>query len=371
MALVRAATPRLFAGCLSIMVTMAYGSFTSVWAQVAEEAPRGKPSTSSKDTAERAALASPSALLLRDPSVRSELRLSPVQTSAVDKLLTDLEYPLWYVRDAKDAETDTKRARAFDHLEQNLTTILTASQRQRLDGILLQARGWPVVLVSRIADKLVLTDDQLERIRTLLQTDQPKSTDGGTKSLSAERQKQLNAVLSEVQKRQLAGLTGKPFDVASIRLRYCHAPPFEQVETWINTEPLQWDKLEGKVVVVHFWAFGCINCARNLPHYGSWHEKYADKGLVIVGFHTPETQAERVVEAVRAKVAENSMKYPIAIDAASKNWGSWATRWWPSVYLVDKRGYVRFWWYGELNWQGTRGEEFLRQKIEELLKEKD
>lgn len=367
----RAPLRHSFAGCLLFAAMATSGSPAQVSAQVAGEASKVKASAQPKDTAERAAVASPLVLLLRDQTVRSDLKLSAAQASAVDKLLIEVDYPLWYARDAKDGETDTKRARAFDHLERNLATILTSPQRERLDGLLLQAHGWPVVFVSRFADKLSLTDDQLARIRTLLQIDQPKPTDGGSRSLSAEQQKQLSAVLTEVQRRQLAGLTGKPFEVASIRSRYCHAPPFEQVETWINSEPLQWDKLEGNVVVVHFWAFGCINCVRNLPHYQSWHEKYADKGLVIVGVHTPETQAERVIEAVRAKVAENGMKYPIAIDAAAKNWNSWATRWWPSVYLVDKRGYVRFWWYGELNWEGAKGEEFLRKKIEELAAEKE
>ena len=90
---------------------------------------------------------------------------------------------------------------------------------------------------------------------------------------------------------------------------------------------------------------------------------------MIVGVHTPETQGEREVDRVRKKVEENQMAYPIAIDNSSSNWTAWSNSWWPSVYLIDKCGGVRYWWYGELNWQGAEGEKIMRRRIEELLVE--
>jgi len=91
---------------------------------------------------------------------------------------------------------------------------------------------------------------------------------------------------------------------------------------------------------------------------------------VVIGVHTPETDAERDVDNLRNHVREVGMAYPVAVDNASENWSAWNNNMWPSVYLVDRRGHLRYWWYGELNWEGAKGEEFLRQKIEELLAER-
>ena len=91
--------------------------------------------------------------------------------------------------------------------------------------------------------------------------------------------------------------------------------------------------------------------------------------MKIVGVHTPETQGEANIDNVRKKVKENEIAYPIAVDTRGKTWMAWANRYWPSVYLIDKRGYVRYRWDGELNWKDTKGEEIMRKKIEELMAE--
>jgi hypothetical protein len=91
----------------------------------------------------------------------------------------------------------------------------------------------------------------------------------------------------------------------------------------------------------------------------------------VIGVHTPETPGEADVDRVRRKAKDNGLTYPIAIDNDSKTWTAWGNRFWPSTYLVDKTGRVRYRWDGELKWQGTRGEEIMRRKIEELLAEKD
>jgi hypothetical protein len=110
---------------------------------------------------------------------------------------------------------------------------------------------------------------------------------------------------------------------------------------------------------------------RNYPWYKGWHEKYASQGLTVIGIHTPEGEGERVIDAVRKKADDNDIRYPIAIDNAAKTWKAWGNYWWPSTYLIDKKGYVRYWRYGELNWEGFEGEKLMREKIEELLAEKD
>jgi thiol-disulfide isomerase/thioredoxin len=145
------------------------------------------------------------------------------------------------------------------------------------------------------------------------------------------------------------------------------APEFAPGTRWLQSKPLTLASLRGQVVVVHFWTFGCINCIHNYPAYKAWHEKYAGKGVTLVGVHTPEFKREADVEAIRAKAQQNGLKFPIAVDNEEQNWKAWQNRYWPSIYLVDKQGRVRHSWEGEL---GARGEPLLRQKIEELLAEK-
>jgi hypothetical protein len=90
---------------------------------------------------------------------------------------------------------------------------------------------------------------------------------------------------------------------------------------------------------------------------------------VVVGVHTPEIAREREVTKVLQEASKAQLSFPILIDNEKKNWNAWGNSMWPSVYLIDKLGYLRYWWYGELNWQGAKGQELLRQRIEELLRE--
>ena len=118
-----------------------------------------------------------------------------------------------------------------------------------------------------------------------------------------------------------------------------------------------------------FYAFGCGNCVNNEPHYKAWHERYANKKVTVLGVHTPETARERDSAQVKADASAKGLLYPIAVDGKSANWAAWANNMWPSTYLIDKKGVVRYWWYGELNWQGAKGEELFRGYIDDLLKE--
>jgi hypothetical protein len=91
----------------------------------------------------------------------------------------------------------------------------------------------------------------------------------------------------------------------------------------------------------------------------------------VIGVHTPESAGEAKIARVRQKVKDNEMKYPIAVDREAKIWNAWGNQWWPSTYLIDKQGFVRYRWDGELNWKETKGEKIMRKKIEELLAEKE
>jgi len=108
---------------------------------------------------------------------------------------------------------------------------------------------------------------------------------------------------------------------------------------------------------------------RNYPWYTGWHKDYEKKGVVVIGIHTPETTGEAKIDQVRQKVKDNKITYPIAIDNAGKTWVAWHNDCWPSIYLIDKKGRVRYRWVGELNWGSTKGEPIVRKKIEELIAE--
>jgi peroxiredoxin len=112
-----------------------------------------------------------------------------------------------------------------------------------------------------------------------------------------------------------------------------------------------------------------VNCHRNYPWYRGWHDSFAQRGLKIVGIHTPETEAERNVDTLRKKIEEAGLPFPVLVDNDKRNWNAWGNSMWPSVYLIDKQGYLRYWWYGELDWKGAGGQEILAKRIEELLAE--
>ena len=125
------------------------------------------------------------------------------------------------------------------------------------------------------------------------------------------------------------------------------APEFAGITGWINSKPLTLQKLRGKVVVLDFWTYSCINCLRTLPYLERWDETYRDKGLVIVGVHTPEFAFERVPSNVERAVKQLGVKYPVALDPKFGTWNAFGNRYWPAKYFIDREGHVRYAHFGE------------------------
>jgi thiol-disulfide isomerase/thioredoxin len=141
---------------------------------------------------------------------------------------------------------------------------------------------------------------------------------------------------------------------------------------WLNTPggmPIQLSSRLGKVTVIEFWTFACINCRHNLPAYDRLFKRFVDKEVTVIGIHTPETPIERNPNNVARRVKELEIEYPILLDQQATNWTRWHQQYWPTIYLIDKRGRIRFRWEGELNYRNAGGEEKLSRKIEELLQE--
>jgi len=128
---------------------------------------------------------------------------------------------------------------------------------------------------------------------------------------------------------------------------YGAAPGFHDVSAWLNSQGLSMDALRGKVVLVDFWTYSCINCLRTLPYIEKWDERYRSKGLVIVGVHTPEFQFEHDLGNVRAAVKRLGVRYPVALDNDYGTWNAYGNKYWPADYLIDQTGRVRHIHVGE------------------------
>src|SRR5438034_10354573 len=131
------------------------------------------------------------------------------------------------------------------------------------------------------------------------------------------------------------------------------APEFPKGVTWLNSPPLTLKQLRVKVVLVDFWEYTCVNCIRTFPYLKEWDRRYRDKGLVIVGVHTPEFAFARQVENVRRAAAGFGFQYPLAVDSDYKIWNAYDNHYWPAKYLIDKNGILRYTHFGEGNYGNT------------------
>jgi thiol-disulfide isomerase/thioredoxin len=124
-------------------------------------------------------------------------------------------------------------------------------------------------------------------------------------------------------------------------------PSLSGAQDWLNSKPLTLDELKGKVVLVDFWTYSCINCLRSIPYVRAWAEKYRDHGLVVIGVHAPEFAFERNIENVKNAVTTLKIGYPVAIDNDYKIWRAFENEYWPAHYFIDAKGKVRHHHFGE------------------------
>jgi thiol-disulfide isomerase/thioredoxin len=138
---------------------------------------------------------------------------------------------------------------------------------------------------------------------------------------------------------------------------------FGGANAWLNSPPLAAGELRGKVVLVDFWTYTCVNWLRTLPYVRAWADKYKDQGLVVIGVHTPEFGFEKDLDNVRSAVKEMRVTYPVAVDSGYAVWRAFSNEAWPAVYLIDAKGRVRYRYYGEGDYERTE------QNIQQLLLE--
>ncbi|TBY79118.1 cytochrome c biogenesis protein DipZ [Rhizobium leguminosarum bv. viciae] len=141
------------------------------------------------------------------------------------------------------------------------------------------------------------------------------------------------------------------------------APSLDGAVEWLNSEPLTTEQLRGKVVLVDFWTYSCINCIRTIPYVRAWAEKYAAQGLVVIGVHAPEFAFEKKIDNVKKAIGDFQIGYPVAIDNDYGIWRAFENSYWPAAYLIDAKGQIRYHHFGEGNYNRTE------KAIQDLLRE--
>jgi thiol-disulfide isomerase/thioredoxin len=125
------------------------------------------------------------------------------------------------------------------------------------------------------------------------------------------------------------------------------APEFVGIVDWENSPPLTLASLRGKVVLVDFWTYSCINCQRTIPFLRQWWDKYKTEGFVIVGVHSPEFDFEKTVDNIRRAIKDYNIAWPVAVDSNMATWNAYSNQYWPAEYLIDKSGRIRHTHFGE------------------------
>lgn len=322
--------------------------------------------------------------LVHAPEVHKELQLSEEQINGLEAMLRKVDAQWFPARilpaDAQLAVNHELETQVWEWFSKSMTP----THRKRLQQLEYQAQGGRMLLRSDVAKQVGMESSQLEKLAALARAaDQAKLALSRTqfgdpeikalqagleKATKAERDGMMKIVQSD-QRRTLKSLVGDPFNITSLKRTYPLAPEFAPVENWVNSSPLSLRELRGKVVLVHFYAFQCHNCHANFGIYQRWHKELTDKGVVVIGIQTPETDRERDADAVKAAASERDLKFPILIDLESENWKAWGNTMWPCVYVVDKQGYIRMWWPGELNWKGATGDKTIESAVDTLLAE--
>jgi thiol-disulfide isomerase/thioredoxin len=150
---------------------------------------------------------------------------------------------------------------------------------------------------------------------------------------------------------------------AEDRMLQQQMPSLGRANAWLNSHPLSSAELRGKVVLIDFWTYTCINWRRTLPYVRAWADKYRDQGLIVVGVHTPEFSFEKDLDNVRREASEQQVSYPIAVDGDYAIWRAFDNRYWPALYFIDAQGRIRHHQFGEGDYE--RSERLIQQLLAE------
>ncbi|MCI0362062.1 MAG: redoxin domain-containing protein [Planctomycetaceae bacterium] len=322
--------------------------------------------------------------LLHEEAAVSDLGLTASQRDEYQAALDPLDLRLFPLRNRPVKEASEGAERIVADAKAAMTKILTPKQLARLEKLVLRQLGTRALKEDSVVKGLVLSDKQRAAIDSALADTQaaqaklreaaadqsPEDLRREADKIQAAERTAILAALTDAQKQKWAALAAIDFDLAKLgRTRFKVPELVGDASAWRNSPPLSLSGQKGKVVVVHYFACGCINCIHNYPIYRKWHSELAGKDVTLIGIHTPETKPEHDIAHLERKIKEDELAFPLLIDNDGANWNAWGNNMWPSVYVIDKQGYLRHFWAGELKWQGAKGEEITRDWIDRLLKE--
>jgi thiol-disulfide isomerase/thioredoxin len=324
--------------------------------------------------------------LVHDRAVIEDLKLTSDQGHAWRAVLDPLDLRCFPLRNQSPKEAESQLAKILNEAKAGLANVMKPQQVRRLAQIVVRAQGPAALLRDDLAAKLKLSEKQQTDIRKAV-TDardgraklerelragklETAKAEGEHSRLNALERDAVNAVLTNDQKLRLTDLVARDFDVTKLGDTAFKTPDvIGGNHVWVNGQPVFSESLHGRVVVLHFFAFGCSNCIHNYPVYREWQKELAEKEVPFIGIHTPETQSEHNVETLKKKLAAEKLSFPVLVDNDKANWNAFGNSMWPSVYVIDKQGYMRAFWPGELKWQGATGDVQIRNCVERLLKE--
>lgn len=313
-----------------------------------------------------------------------EMGVTSGQTAAFDGLIRELDGDWATNHPPGDVEQHPVMARLEDRLAEGVRKQLGETALRRLRQLELQAQGGRALLREEVARFLELTPDQRQRLEALVkQTDDlamraGKTVQAGTPDAALfESWQRLRTaedvaaprLLTAEQSNRWRDALGRKMDIARFQRTHPMAPEFPSGTLWIDDKSTTMARLRGKVVLVHFYAFQCHNCQANFRTYNRWVKTLRDLGVEMVGIQTPETEAERDPARVTDAAHRCEFGFPVQLDLESLSWKAWGNSIWPTIYVVDQRGYRRYAWVGELYWQGARGDQAIEGWVRRLLAE--
>ncbi len=322
--------------------------------------------------------------LLHAPEVHAELGLKPQQVESLEKLFEKTDGPWFRARNLATRERYLAIAEQERWIREQLVTVFNEDQIKRLDQLERRSQSARMLVRPDVMSSLNIIPSQRQALEELFANNERIAAAAeaairrgradpelSKKHQDARKTEDAAAlkILNQEQKTGVFTLLGPSFDLTRLKRIYPKAPEFERISEWINGNGETLKNLKGKVVAVHFYAFACSNCKANLPIYNDLWAEFKGEDFAMIGIHTPEIDAERNVDSVRENASRDGIEYPIAIDANKGSWNAWGNTMWPTIYLIDKEGYIRFWWPGELRWKGATGDELVRKNIRELLDE--
>ena len=315
-----------------------------------------------------------------------EMSVTGTNVAWIDALLRDLDAQWARTRVASKPDPHEAMARLEARLTEEVGRRLGHDAVRRLRQLELQAQGGRALLREEVAAFLDLSPGQRDKLAGIVaQTDEvaararAANTNGkpdavllqGWQRLRKAEDTSLPRVLNPEQATRWREAVGQRMDTSKFERLHPTAPEFPEGGRWLDGRTARMAALRGKVVLVHFYAFQCHNCQANFRTYNRWRASLREKGVEIIGIQTPETEAERDPERVAEAARKAGFDFPVLLDLDQHAWNAWGNSVWPTVYVVDRRGYMRAWWVGELLWQGARGDQVIERVVDGLLAEAD